>query len=41
MWNKILQFFSASTTEKFSISDNSDATSSLLRKATAEKKQEI
>ncbi len=37
MWNKILQFFPASTTEKFSISDNSDATSSPLRKATAEK----
>ncbi len=36
MWNKILQFFSASTTEKFNISDNLD-TGSHLRKATVEK----
>ncbi len=36
MWNKILQFFSASTTEKLNISDNLD-TGSLLRKATVEK----
>lgn len=36
MWNKILQFFSASTTQKHNVSDTYDS-SSFLRKATAEK----